>query len=132
MLKTLLLIRRLMPFFLMNIEITVMCLIKRRLMSFHFIINITTESSWLMKGFPHKAKSIHCQVINFRKWRSILLKILKKISLNSARFSILHQYYLLWKQMGIFNSVSIIKDSMLLWNTIIISYCSLIKCLHEF
>ena len=132
LLKTLFLIRRLMLFFLMSIKTTVMCLIKRRLMNFCLTANTIIKSSWLMKGFPHKVRFIHCQTINFRKWRNILLKILKKVSLNSVRFSILCQYYLLWKQMKIFNFVLTTKNSILLWNTTVISYYSLMKCLHKF
>ena len=75
--KTLFLIRRLMPFFLMNIETTVMCLTEKRLMSFYFIINIIIKLNWLMKEFSYKTKFTYCQVINFRKWKSILLKTLK-------------------------------------------------------
>ena len=121
-----------MPFFLMSIETIIMCLIKRKPMSFHFTANMTTELSWLMRGFPYKIRSIHCQTISFRRWRSILLKILKKVSLNSARFFILCQYYLFWKQIGIFNSVLIIKDLTSSWNTITTLYYSLMRCLHKF
>ena len=132
LLKTLLLIRKSMSFFLISIKTTVMCLTERRLMSFHPTANMTTESSWLVRGFPHEAKFTHCQTINFRKWRSILLKILKKVLLNLIRSFILHQYYLLWRQMRIFNSALITENLMLSWNTTAILYYSLIKYLCKF